>query len=59
MRSFELLINCWMFFGSGDCAITWFYIVNEVCPLALANFFDRLLIVPDHQILDSWGSAVF
>jgi len=48
-----------MFFGFGDCAITWFYIVNEICPLALANFYDRLLVVPDHQILDSWSSAVF
>jgi len=48
-----------MFFGFGGCAITWFYIVNEACSLAHANFYDRLLVVPDNQILDYWNSAVF
>jgi hypothetical protein len=48
-----------MFFGFGDCAITWFYIINEACPLALAIFYDKLLVVPDNQILNYWSSAVF
>jgi hypothetical protein len=48
-----------MFFGFGGCAITWFYIANETCSLALTNFHDILLVVPDHQILDDWSSAVF
>jgi hypothetical protein len=32
-----------MFFGFGGFAMMWFYIVNEACPLALANFFDRTI----------------
>ena len=39
--------------------IVWFYIVNEDCSLTLADFYDRLLGVPDNQILDYWSSAVF
>jgi hypothetical protein len=32
-----------MFFGFDDCTITWFYIVNEACSLALANFYDKTI----------------